>query len=91
MKDVLCPVCNTRGVPFWKVYWMRTKVNCQACDALLTLSIWRETLVFLGLLIPAFIVGIFLMASPPVGWLLVIPYILALKWIQARFTKLTQK
>ena len=88
MKDVLCPVCNTRGVPFWKAYWMFLKVRCEACDSRLTVPIWHDALVFMVLSIPVIVVGVFLIAVPYVGWLLMIPYFLAIRWIQVRVIKL---
>jgi hypothetical protein len=70
MKDLMCPACNSRSVPFWKTYWMFgpfATVQCTACGTRLRYSLWRALSLQFLLLIPGLIVLIALLAIPYVG------------------------
>ena len=87
MKDVLCPVCNTRGIPFWKAFWSYFKVDCTACGTTLRHSRWTPLLYIFVLQIPVAIIMVGLVIIPYVGWLLVILLIFAIMWAQTRWVK----
>jgi len=70
MKDLMCPACNTRSVPFWKSYWMFgpfATVQCTACGARLRYPVWRSLLSQLLLFTPFAIATLVLVAVPYVG------------------------
>ena len=87
MKDVLCPVCNTRGIPFWKAYWSYLRVDCTACGTKLRYPRKALLLYTFVLQIPVAIIMVGLVIVPYVGWLLVILFIFAIMWVQARWVK----
>ena len=91
MKDVMCPVCNTRSVPFWGAFWLIgpfASVRCTACGARLRYSYWGALLLQLLLFIPVVIVFLALVAVPYAGIPLVILFWFGLMWLEVRTRKL---
>ncbi len=58
-RNLICPVCRARGVPFWPVFWgfWPTKtVPCNACGTHLRQNTWLVALVYSLAFVPLFFV-----------------------------------
>ena len=93
MKGVLCPVCNTRGVPFWNVFWMIlpwSRTRCEACAVWLKFPKWPTVLFELITHIPNIII-ILVMIIFASYWAipLLALYWAGLVWLRLRVVTLT--
>jgi uncharacterized membrane protein len=95
MKDLICPTCNTRNVPFWPVFWgigpFKT-VRCAECGTRVKHGNWGFMLFFHALYIPAMVIGIPLLVVtveyPLLGLPFLLGFLFGLNWLQAVVLKL---
>ena len=66
MKDIICPKCNTRNVPFWPVFWgirWWKVVRCRLCNTRVKHSFWKSLIAdtahtVIGIFLAFIIIGI---------------------------------
>ena len=95
MKDLVCPTCNTRNVPFWRVFWgfgPFTKIRCVACGTRVKHHFWASLSLDLVLLLIAMTIGAALLAVtveiPFLGIPLLAIFFFGLNWLQVVMLKL---
>jgi len=90
-KDLVCPVCGTRSVPFWgtfRLFGPFATVQCTECGTRLRHSPWGALVGTLVLYLPMIVVGLALLAIPYVGIPLLIVFCMGLAWLEVRVRKL---
>ncbi len=90
MKNLKCPVCHTRSVPFWPVFWGSwppKTIPCQSCGTHLRQNMWLITLVYALAFFPLLLVWLPIMAltmnNPLIGGPLLVGVCFGGMWLTA--------